>query len=213
LQAATLLCLITDRRALGPAPVAYDRLVLLAGDAARAGIDIVQLREPDLPACDLVALARRMREAMRGSAARLVVNDRLDVAIAARADGVHLATHSLRARDVRACAGAGLLVGASTHSAAEAAEAEAGGVDYAVCGPVYDTPSKRGMGTPLGPDLVGAIALAARVPVLALGGISRQTATETRAAGAAGIAAIRLFQEAWLEGRLPALVAELRRPI
>jgi thiamine-phosphate pyrophosphorylase len=193
--------------------VACDRLVRLAGDAARAGIDIVQLRERDLAARDLVALARRVREEIRGTPARLVVNDRLDVALAAGAHGVHLATHSLRARDVRACAGAGLVVGASTHSAAEVAEAEAGGADYAVCGPANDTPSKRGMGDPLGPTRVGAIARSARIPVLALGGISRDNAGEALAAGAAGLAAIRLFQEAWLDGRLPPLLADLRSAI
>ena len=211
--AATLLCLITDRRALGPDPGACEQLVRLAGAAARASLDIVQLRERDLAARDLVALARRMRDAMRGTATRLVVNDRLDVAIAAGADGVHLATHSLSPRAIRACTGAGLFVGASTHSAAEVAEAEAGGADYVVCGPAYDTPSKRAFGEPLGPALVGAIARSARIPVLALGGISRENAGEALAAGASGLAAIRLFQEAWLEGRLAALVADLRSAI
>ena len=213
MPAAIRLCLITDRRALGPDPEALDLVVQLAVDAARAGVDVVQLRERDLTAAALVALARRAVAAMRGTAARLAVNDRLDVALAAGADGVHLTTRSLEPRVVRACTRPGLLVGASTHSEAEVETASAGGVDYVVCGPVYDTPSKRGMGDPLGPDRVGAIAAASRVPVLALGGLTRENAPATVAAGAAGVAAIRLFQDAWLAGRLEALVAELKGSI
>ena len=94
-------------------------------------------------------------------------------------------------------------------------EAEAGGADFVVCGPAYDTPSKRGMGEPLGPARVAAIAAGSRVPGLALGGVTRRNAREA-AAGVAGVAAIRMFQEAWLAGGragLEALAAELRRGI
>jgi thiamine-phosphate pyrophosphorylase len=183
------------------------------GDAARAGVDFIQLRERDLPARALVDVARRARAAVAGTTTRLLVNDRLDVALAAGLDGVHLTTRSLSPAVVRACAPAGLLVGASTHSALEVRAAEAGGADLAVCGPAYDTPSKRGLGEPLGPERVGRIARAARIPVLALGGITHDNAREALAAGATGVAAIRLFQEAWLAGRLAATVADLRRSI
>jgi thiamine-phosphate pyrophosphorylase len=104
-----------------------------------------------------------------------------------------------------------LLVGVSTHSAAEIAEAE--GADFAVCGPVFDTPSKRGMGEPLGVERLSAFAAAAPFPILAIGGIDRATAATALAAPIAGLAAIRLFHDAWRDGgrdRLRRLVDELR---
>lgn len=189
-------------------------LVRLVGDAARAGVGLIQIRERDLGARELASLCARAREAASGSGARLLVNDRADVALAAGLDGVHLTTRSLAPRAVRAIAGgAGLLVGASTHSADELAAAD-GEADFAVCGPVFDTPSKRGMGEPLGPEAVARLARSVRIPVLALGGVTRENAAAALAPPVAGLAAIRLFQEAWLEGgaaALAALVAELRR--
>lgn len=206
-----LLYLITDRSALGPDPQALDRLVSMVGDASRAGIDYVQIRERDLPIPMLVDLARRAKRAA-GDGARVLVNDRVDVAIAAGLDGVHLTTRSVPTRAVRDACGGSFVIGASTHSLAEVRAAEAGGADLVVCGPVYDTPSKRGMGEPLGVDLVAEIASAARVPVLGLGGI---TTSNARLVGPrlAGIAAIRTLQEAWIaRGRdgLASLAAELR---
>lgn len=212
--ARMLLYLITDRSALGPDPQALDRLVSMVGDASSAGIDYVQIRERDLPLPVLLDLARRAKRAA-GDGVRVLVNDRADVAIAAGLDGVHLTTRSVPARAVRDACGTSFVIGASTHSPAEVRDAEAGGADLVVCGPVFDTPSKRGMGDPLGADRVAAIAEAARIPVLGLGGITR---TNARIAGAhlAGIAAIRAFQEAWLDrGRdgLASLAAELRGAI
>jgi thiamine-phosphate pyrophosphorylase len=209
---AKRLYLVTDRRALGRDPDALERLVRLIGDAAAAGIDLVQIRERDLTTRDLVALCRRAREAVRGTRVKLLVNDRLDVALAARLDGVHLTTRSLAARVVRETAGASLLVGVSTHSRDEL-EAAAGFADFAVCGPVFETPSKAGFGDPLGPAEVARLAAASPFPVLALGGISRANAAEALAPQVAGIAAIRLFQDAWLEGgraALASLAGELR---
>jgi thiamine-phosphate pyrophosphorylase len=186
----------------------------MIADAARAGVDMIQLRERDLPTRDLIALAASAAEAVAGTGARLFVNDRLDVALAAGAAGVHLTTRSIPPRAVRACVGDRLGIGVSTHGLGGVLEAEAGGADFVVCGPLFDTPSKRAFGPPMGPAAFAAVAAAASIPVLALGGVGRSNAAAAIRAGAAGVAAIRLFQEAWLHGgadALVGLVAELRR--
>lgn len=216
MAATRLLYLITDRSALGPGALGVDRLVRMIHDAAASGVDLVQIRERDLAAHELVTVCQRAREAVEGTRLRLLVNDRFDVALASGIDGVHLTTRSIPTRVVRAVCGDGFLVGQSTHSAEEVAGAEAGGASFVVCGPVFDTPSKRSLGAPLGPAVVSGIASTARIPVLALGGVSRETAAEACGAGVAGIAAIRLFQDAWLEGgaaSLATLVSDLREAI
>jgi thiamine-phosphate pyrophosphorylase len=198
--AAIQLCLITDRKALGTGTAAIDALVELARDASAAGIDWIQLREKDLPARSLHALAVRLVDAVAKGAARIVVNDRFDVALAAGAAGVHLTTQSLAADVVRAATGARLVIGASTHSEAEARAAAGSGADYVVCGPVFATPSKSGFGLPLGAAEVARIAGVISTPLLALGGIDAASASEAMRSPVAGLAAIRLFQEAWLAG-------------
>ncbi len=199
-MAAIQLCLITDRKALGTGQAALDSLVELARDASDAGIDWIQLREKDLSARSLHALALRVVTAASAGAARIIVNDRFDVALAARAAGVHLSTRSLTPDVVRSVTGSRLLVGASTHSEDEARAAERGGADYVVCGPVFATPSKSGFGPPLGAVEVSRIAGLVRIPVLALGGIDAASAPEALRDPVAGIAAIRLFQDAWIAG-------------
>jgi thiamine-phosphate pyrophosphorylase len=131
----------------------------------------------------------------------VIVNDRLDVALAAGAAGVHLGRESLGAREVVSwCRGghapAEFLVGVSCHSLAEAREAERAGAAYIFFGPVFDTPSKRGMGEPQGLARLGEICRVVKIPVLAIGGVSEENAAECIRAGAAGIAAIRMFQDA-----------------
>jgi len=131
----------------------------------------------------------------------VIVNDRLDVALAAGAAGVHLGRESLGAREVVSwCRGghapAEFLVGVSCHSLAEAREAERAGAGYIFFGPVFDTPSKRGMGEPQGLARLGEICRVVKIPVLAIGGVSEENAGECIRAGAAGIAAIRMFQDA-----------------
>jgi thiamine-phosphate pyrophosphorylase len=201
-----LLYLISDRAALEPDGA--DRLVELVADAARAGVDLVQIRERDLSARDLTALARRVVDAARP--ARVLVNDRFDVALAAGAAGVHLATTSLAPAVVRACVGQRMIVGVSTHALEEVRLAEEGGADFAVFGPVYDTPSKRGLGTPPGVEGLAAAAAVSRLPLLALGGVDATSADRAREAGAAGLAGIRVFHEPWLRGGYPALVEVVR---
>lgn len=145
-------------------------------------------------------LTRQAIAVARPHGAKVLVNDRLDVALAAKADGVHLRVNSPAASDVRdivRCKGlTDFLIGVSTHSLAEAQAAEAGGADFIVCGPVYDTPSKREFGAPLGLEKFAEICRAVTLPVLALGGITFANLLEPLQRGAAGIAAISLFAQA-----------------
>lgn len=166
--------------------------------AVSGGCQLVQIREKDLSGRVLTRYVREVMAAIRGSGARVLVNDRVDVALAAGADGVHLRTTSLRTADVRrAFANRGmddLLIGVSTHSLAEAREAESGGADFVVCGPVWETASKKGMGEPIGLEGLRAVCTGVRIPVIGLGGITEGRAGEVLGVGAAGIAGIGIFQ-------------------
>ena len=171
---------------------------------------MVQIREKDLPTRELLELVNGAVAVARGpggAGARVVVNDRLDVAWAAQAHGVHLGTRSLPARVVRGMVSAHFLVGVSCHSLQEALAAESAGADYLVLGPVFETPSKLEFGPPLGLEKLREATLRLRIPILALGGITRERARACRDAGATGIAGIRLFQEC---DSLEALAGELR---
>lgn len=199
-----LLYLITNRRAFLRSPetthAEAPRLQLEAIDkAARAGCQLVQIREKDMSAKALAAFTRAAIECARPHGARVLVNDRLDVAMAAGADGVHLRASSIPAPEVRAVvARKGLddfLIGVSTHSVAEAKLAEDGGADFIVCGPVYDTPSKKAFGPPLGLERFAEICGAVKIPVLAIGGINLSNYREPLRRGAAGVAAIGLFTD------------------
>lgn len=178
------LYLITDRAAASrpPADVVEECLA--------AGLRAVQLREKDLETRELLALADTLREATHRHGARLIVNDRADVALAARADGVQRTHASLPVAALRGITPACFLVGASVHSEAEARDAAAQGADFVVFGPVYDTPSKRRYGPPQGLAALGAVARAVDRPVLAVGGLTPERVTEVLAAGAAGVAVI-----------------------
>jgi len=147
----------------------------------------------------LAEFTRLAIAAARPHGAKVLVNDRLDVALAAKADGVHLRVNSLPAHEVRKVVRAkgllDLLIGVSTHSLAEALEAEDGGADFIVCGPVYQTPSKLEYGKPLGLEHFAEICRQVKIPVLALGGINLANCHEPIGFGAAGIAAISLFND------------------
>jgi thiamine-phosphate pyrophosphorylase len=187
--------LITDRR------LAAD----LAGRAAAAlaglprGTCAIHLREKDLGGRALLELARALGAVCRARGQRLLVNDRLDVALAAGADGVHLPAAGVPPADARRLLGPGALVGVSCHSAEDVDLARAGGADFATFSPLYDTPSKRAYGPPQGLAPLRAAA-ALGLPLVGLGGVTPARAAEVRAAGAAGVAVIR----AWLEGPDPA---------
>ena len=171
--------------------------------AVAAGVDWVQIREKDLPARELLALARasvRIAAEIRSGEARVIVNDRLDVALAAGAAGVHLGGESLPARAVvrwcrRGNAPADFLIGVSCHSIELAREAESAGANYVFFGPIFDTPSKMAFGPPQGIPKLAEVCSAVRIPVIAIGGVNEENGTECLRAGAAGVAAIRLFQE------------------
>jgi thiamine-phosphate pyrophosphorylase len=187
--------LITDRR--------LARDLAARADAALAGLApgtaALHLREKDLAGRELLALAHALGAVCRRRGQLLVVNDRIDVALAAGAGGVHLPSAGIPPADARRLVGAASLVGVSCHSADDVARAQAGGADFAFLSPIHDTPSKRAYGPPLG---IAALREAAvlGLPLVALGGIDAARAAEARAAGARGVAAIR----AWLEGPDPA---------
>jgi thiamine-phosphate pyrophosphorylase len=191
------LCLVTDRARLGGRAAKADALAALVaqvGAAARGGVDLVQIRERDLPARDLLDLVGRCLDAAQGTGARVVVNDRLDVALASGAHGVHLRGDSLEARRVRAIAPPGFLVGRSVHEEAEAVAAASGGhVDYLILGTFHESASKPPGHPRLGLEDCGRIARAVNVPVLAIGGLTLDRLPAVLRAGAAGVAAIGLF--------------------
>ncbi len=159
--------------------------------AADAEVDLLQIREKNLSTRSLFELAGAAARIVRGSSTRLLINDRVDVSVAAAADGVHLTTKSLNAKVIRNTFGQRLMIGVSTHSVAAVSRAKAEGADFVVFGPVFETLSKRDYGDPLGLDkLREAVEEVAPFPVLALGGISLDNAAECYRAGASGIAAI-----------------------
>jgi len=177
--------LITDRR---QAP--GEDIVQAVAWALDGGIRAVQLREKDLAGKELYQLADRMRALTARYGARLLVNDRVDVAMAVGADGVHLGGSSIPASAARRLLGEEALIGCSTHNARELREAAEQGADFATFGPVYPTPSKAAYGPPVG---VIALAKACRetaIPLFALGGVNKENAGEVILAGAFGIALI-----------------------
>jgi thiamine-phosphate diphosphorylase len=192
---APILCLVTDRHRAYPqadSPDALACLVSIARAAADADIDLIQIRERDLEAAVLAALVSSVLDAVRGSRTRVVVNERLDVAVACGAAGVHLRADSIPVATARALA-PDLFIGRSVHSPQEAEASAAAGADYLIAGTVFDTVSKSGSSRLLGVDGLAAIVRASHVPVLAIGGVTANRAAEIFMAGAAGIAAIGYF--------------------
>ena len=197
---------MTDRKALA-GDKSLSALLDMIRAAAAAGVDWVQIREKDLPARELFALVREAVAlasirpgAIRAPSIKIIVNDRLDVALAAGAAGVHLGHASAPAREVvRWCregnAPADFLVGVSCHSLEGAQEAENAGTSYTYFGPIYETPSKIPFGKPHGAEELAQVARAVRIPVIAIGGVNESNAAQCIRAGAAGIAAIRMIQD------------------
>ena len=162
----------------------------LAAALLRGGARILQLRWPGASARELLAAARAIRPLARAAGALFLVNDRPDVARAAEADGVHLGQDDLPVAAARRVLGAGRLIGVSTHDPGQARAAEAAGADYLGVGPVYATATKPDALAPRGLALVSAVRAAVRCPLVAIGGITPETAAAVRAAGADAVAMI-----------------------
>jgi thiamine-phosphate pyrophosphorylase len=206
-----ILCYVTDRRTLEAAPVSsasspcepnpfrpaslHDSI----RHAVAAGAGWIQIREKDLEGRALVELVRFAVAETREASVRVFVNDRLDVALAANAAGVHLGEKSLPLEIVtewrRSAGRLDFLIGVSCHSVESARAAWRGGADYIFFGPVFATPSKAGFGAPQGIERLREVCLSVEIPVLAIGGVDSENARACFTAGAAGIAAIRLFQD------------------
>ncbi len=194
---------ITDRNQIHSQPLDH-----FIAEAITAGVDWVQIREKDLPTRRLLGLtASAVEQARRCGNTRVMVNDRLDVALAAGAHGVHLGTRSMPPSLVRKLASKEFVVGASCHSLAEARAAQAGGADYILLGPIFSTPSKLQYGPPLGLPVLREVTAQLSIPIFALGGITVDRVALCRQNGAAGIAGIRIFQDS---DSLDDLVRELR---
>lgn len=190
-----------------PTPIVYpitsgatktpEDILPLVEAAVSAKVPLFQVREKTMPARVLFELTERAAEITRGSDTRLLVNDRSDIARAAGADGVHLTSQSLPADAVRKTYGPEFLIGVSTHSLDEARAARAGGANFVVFGPVFETESKLAFGAPQGLSRLEEVTSELRgFPVVAIGGITLENTGACFKAGASGVAAIRLLNDA-----------------
>ena len=179
------LYLITDRTQTNGRP-----LGAVVRAALEGGARAVQLREKDLGSGELFLLATELRGITREYGARLIINDRVDIALAAGADGVHLGAASLPLTVARHILGTERLIGYSAHGVREAVQAETDGADFVTFGPVYHTPSKAAYGAPLGPERLAEATVSLNIPVFALGGVKKTSIAELLTHGARGIALI-----------------------
>jgi thiamine-phosphate pyrophosphorylase len=190
MQKHMIRCYITDRKSLATEGALLSAIARNLAD----GVDWIQVREKDLSARALCELVRKAIALPNPAGTKFLVNSRMDVALAAGAAGVHLPAGSMAPRKLRSIAPDGFLIGASCHTLEEVRAAEAEGADYAVFGPVFAPLSKTSDLAPRGLDALGEASRAVRIPVLALGGVTRQNAGACIAAGASGVAGISLFQ-------------------
>ena len=172
-------CYVTDR--------CHGDVMAAVRNAVANGVDYIQVREKDLSARELTMLVSQVRDLAAGSSTRVLVNDRLDVALATGVDGVHLPSNGLPADRVRPFV---RLLGVSTHSIEEARAAEHARADFIFFGPVFETPGK----TPVGLSALRDVVAAVKIPVLAIGGITSSNAQSILDVGASGFAAMRMFQ-------------------
>ena len=170
---------VTDRRS--------GDVLECAARAIRSEVDMIQVREKDLQARDLFDLVTKIRDLASGTRTQILVNDRLDIALATRVAGVHLPGNGLPAARVRSLVN---VLGVSVHSVQEAIEADRAGADLAVFGPIFHSPGKKAVGL----EPLRQVVLSVKMPILAIGGVTLSNADEILRAGAAGIAGIRLFQ-------------------
>ena len=179
------LLLVTDRTQTGGRS-----LPSLIQQAVNAGLPAVQLRERDLSTWELYTLAHEIQSMTAPRAIPLIVNDRVDLVLALKLDGVHLRANSLPVSVARRLVGPDRLVGVSTHSIGEVEQANRDGADYVLFGPVFDTPSKRVFGPPVGLDALADVCCRSAIPVFAVGGVTSVSVPGVRRSGAHGIAVI-----------------------
>lgn len=187
------LYLITDRNQTHGRP-----LIDVVKSALDGGVRLIQLREKDLSGKELFCLAKELRELTNRYNAKFIINDRVDIALAVGADGVHLGRQSVSVRDARRAFetssliphSSSFFVGVSTHSLEEALQAESDGADFITFGPIYFTSSKAVYGQPVGIDKLKEVAKAVSIPIFALGGIKRDSIDEVLNTGAYGVAMI-----------------------
>ena len=207
-----VVCFVTDRSRLGGTNAAA-KLVDLIADASFAGVDVIQIREEDLPDRALADLVTHAVDVTRETGTRILVNDRMDIALSTGAAGVHLKSDSVPASWIRPMVPPDWLIGRSVHGVDEAVDASvAGGLDYLTFGTVFETASKPRV-KPAGLTLLEQVALAVTVPVLAIGGLTVARAGDLGRHRAAGIAASGVFIETWQHGArrgLTELVVGLR---
>lgn len=176
---------ITDRRAAG------ERSILeVVQVAIRGGATVIQLREKEGKVQEVLALGRALQELTRAAGLPLIVNDRLDLALALDADGVHVGQDDMPADMARKLLGPDKLLGVSVETVAQAQEAEAAGADYLGVGDIFGTPSKPDAGAPIGLAPLAEIARSVAIPVIGIGGITRSNAAAVIQAGAVGVAVI-----------------------
>ena len=189
----------------------FSKLLTLIEQAVAAEIPLIQIREKTLNACALYALTLRAVAIVRGTSTRLLVNDRYDIAVSAGADGVHLTSKSLPPNAIRSISPADFVIGVSTHSIEEAQSARDGEADFILFGPVFETESKRVFGEPQGlRRLAEVVESVPGFPVIAVGGIGTDNVELCLRSGAAGVAAIRLLNDA---KNLVSVVSEIRQRI
>lgn len=184
-QLESRLFLVTDRHQTNGRP-----LVPLLQRVLTAAVPMVQLRERDLSARELVRLAREVQAVTASRRSQLLINDRIDVALALEGVGVHLRSNSLPVSVARQLLGAQRLLGISVHAVEEVTEAESQGADYIILGPIYETPSKQMFGPPLGIHTLEKACRLVRIPIIGIGGVTAPRAREMRRAGAFGVAVI-----------------------
>ena len=185
------LYLLTDRHHTGQRP-----LTSVLTQALEAGTRLIQIREKDLPTRDLYQMAKTLRPLFSTHHAQWLINDRVDLVLALNASGVHLRATSLPTVVARQLLGSERLIGVSTHSREEVLRAESEGADFVILGPVFDTPSKRRYGQPIGPKTFEHACRSARIPVYAIGGITPERVIELRERGAYGVAIISSILQA-----------------
>ncbi|MDR5866807.1 thiamine phosphate synthase [Halomonas koreensis] len=158
--------------------------------AVRGGVSVVQLRDKHAPDAELIPLARRLKAALAGSGVPLIINDRLEVALASGADGLHIGQDDGEVAEARAALGPEAILGLSVQTRAQLARLEAGRLDYLGLGPVFATPSKRDHAEPLGFEGLAELAAASPLPTVAIGGLKAEHVEPVRQAGADGLAVI-----------------------